>query len=315
MKVVQTQKLSSNFKPDHILSIDQFNQVFLESLFKETARLKNKKILPSLAGKIVCLLFYEPSTRTLASFDSAVKRLGGETIIFNNPDDLSSVAKGETFADTIRVLTTYADALVIRHPKPGMAQLAANISDIPIINAGDGIGEHPTQALLDLFTIWEAKKALSNLKGLLIGDMLNGRTVHSLLKGLSFYKNNIVYLLSPKNLRLPKELSISISKKMRLVEIESFKDIPKNCDFWYSTRIQKERFDDLEEYEKIKNKFILTKNLLLTYGTEKTILLHPLPRVSELSMDLDDLPQSLYFKNQIQNGLYTRMALLKKILV
>lgn len=315
-----SQKPSRNLKRKNILSIKQLNQTALTEIFllAEKMRVIATHAQPSkiLAGKIVTLLFYEPSSRTLSSFDAAIKQLGGQTIVINNPTELSSIAKGESFEDTVRTLEAYCDAIVIRHPQAGFAEKAADsTTSIPIINAGDGIGEHPTQALLDLFTIKTHKKSLDNLKGLIVGDLMNGRTVHSLLRGLSLYKNNEIYLLAPRNLGLQKELLKELTKTgLSLFEISSLNQIPSACDFWYWTRVQKERFKTLAEYKKVNNKFIVTKELLDKFGTKDTILLHPLPRTGEIKKNLDDDPRSVYLKTQIRNGMYIRMALLALIL-
>jgi aspartate carbamoyltransferase len=315
-----TKKPSSKFHNQSIISIQQFNKTSINELFnlaeKLTPLAKEAKPSKILAGRIVVLLFYEPSTRTLSSFDAAVKQLGGQTIVISNPNKLSSVSKGESFEDTIKTLEAYSDAIVLRHPLPGFAEKAANIvKTIPIINAGDGIGEHPTQSLLDLYTINKHKDSLSDLKGVVAGDLLNGRTVHSLLHGLSLYKNNRIWLLSPRKLRLQRNLINKLKTKgLYLKEIESIDQIPKGCDFWYWTRVQKERFASLAEYSKFKDSFLVNKALLDMYGSSKTLLLHPLPRVSEMNNDLDDDPRSVFLKDQVRNGMYIRMALLSLIL-
>lgn len=262
------------------------------------------------------LLFYEPSSRTRGSFDAAVKQLGGQTVVVENPQQFSSVAKGETFGDTIRTFEAYSDAIVLRHPVTGSAAKAAEVAKhVPIINAGDGIGEHPTQALLDLYTIWEHTGRLSGLKGLIAGDILNGRTVHSLIRGLSLYEGNELYLLSPEELRLSREDREGFrSCGIKLVEIEDARQIPKDCDFWYWTRVQKERFESEDAYKKVNNKFIVTKKLLGEYGNTGMILMHPLPRVGEIAEEVDSDPRAVYLRSQIRNGMYVRMALLGLVL-
>ena len=202
------------------------------------------------------------------------------------------------------------------HSVAGTAEIAAKVAKfVPIINAGDGIGEHPTQTLLDLYTINEKHGKLKNLTGVMVGDLLNGRTVHSLLKGLSLYKNNTVYLLSPKELKLSKEdFNKFSSLGVKLIEIESEKEIPQNADFWYWTRVQKERMKSLKNYESLKNKFIVTKELLQNKAGKKTIVMHPLPRVGEISPEIDDDPRAVYLSSQVRNGMYIRMALLSLVL-
>lgn len=312
--------LNGNYEGKDIVSLDQFNKKSLEILFEHTERMGEiaKKALPSriLAGNLVVLLFYEPSSRTRGSFDAAVKQLGGQTVVVENPQQFSSVAKGETFEDTIRTFEAYSDAIVLRHPLTGSAAKAAEVARyVPIINAGDGIGEHPTQALLDLYTIWEYTGRLSGLKGLVAGDVLNGRTVHSLIRGLSLYEGNELYLLSPKELRLSREdIQRFRGRGIKLIEIEDVRQIPKDCNFWYWTRVQKERFEDEEAYKRVNNKFIVTKDLLGEYGNQNMILMHPLPRVGEIAEEVDEDPRAVYLRSQIRNGMYIRMALLGLVL-
>lgn len=276
------------------------------------------KALPCdiLAGKNVVLLFYEPSSRTRGSFDAATKQLGGQTIVVENPQQFSSVSKGETFEDTIRVFEAYSDLIVLRHPDVGASQKAARIAElVPIVNAGDGKGEHPTQALLDLYTIYEKFERLDNLTGVLVGDPLNSRTIHSLIRGLALYPNNTIYLLSPKELKLAKsDFDEFSNRKIKLVEIHDAKDMPKNANFWYWTRVQKERFRNKKAYEKVKDSFYLTKEFLNKYGNKNMIIMDPLPRVGKIDMSVDDDPRAVYLRTQIRNGMYVRMALLGLVL-
>lgn len=269
-----------------------------------------------IAGKNVVLLFYEPSSRTRGSFDAATKQLGGQTIVVENPQQFSSVSKGETFEDTIRVFEAYSDLIVLRHPEEGASEKAAKIAKfVPIINAGDGKGEHPTQALLDLYTIYEKFGRLDNLTGVLVGDPLNSRTIHSLIRGLALYPKNTICLLSPKQLKLSKSDFKELSnRKIKLIELYDKKNMPKNANFWYWTRVQKERFKDLKTYEKIKDNFYLTKEFLNKYGNKNLITMDPLPRVGKIDMSVDDDPRAVYLTSQIRNGMYIRMALLGLIL-
>lgn len=311
--------IEGDFRGKDILSLDQFTQKDLRILFKQARKLKNainrKGALNLLKGNIVTLLFFEPSTRTFSSFSAAVKRLDGQTLEFQDPLNSSSAVKGESFSDMIKTLSIYSDCLVIRHPIKGSLQTAADSSSKPVINAGDGVGEHPTQALLDLFTIQEKVGRLHSLTGLIAGDMLNGRTVHSLIRGLSKFANNKIFLLSPKELRLSAEEFAEFKKtETKLIEIFSEKDIPENADFWYWTRVQKERFNSLKEYNRVKNKFILNKKLIDKFAGKKTIFLHPLPRVVEISEEVDDDKRCLYLSDQIKNGMFVRMALLSLVL-
>jgi aspartate carbamoyltransferase len=311
-------KISEVFFGKDIISLDQFDQKSIELLFRQVKKIKKtptKKLLKILSGKIVSLLFFEPSTRTFSSNSAAVKRLGGQTIEYQNPLLTSSVVKGETIEDTIKMFEQYSDAIVIRHPQVGIAKKISNISDIPIINAGDGIGEHPTQALLDMFTIYEKHQHLDYLKGLLVGDLLNGRTVHSLIRGLSLFPKNTLYLLSPGKLRLSKEdFQTSEKRNIKLIEIKSFEEIPADCHFWYWTRVQKERFADKNEYEKLKHNFVLTKKLVEKKAGKNTLIMHPLPRVGEIETEVDADPRAVYLTTEARNGMYVRMALFSLIL-
>ncbi|RJQ36561.1 aspartate carbamoyltransferase [Candidatus Microgenomates bacterium] len=317
---IVSDKINGNFKGKDILSLDQFSSKDLQIIFTLTKKMKNiaANAKPSslLAGNLVTLIFYEPSSRTFGSFSASVKQLGGQTLEIQNPQQFSSVAKGETLEDTIRVFEAYCDAIVIRHPTAGTAAKAAQAAKfVPIINAGDGIGEHPTQAILDLYTIYEKFQKLDNLKGVIAGDILNGRTVHSLIRGLSLFKGNEIYLLSPEKLKLSKEDFSNFSKRgIKLIEIKSEKEIPKDANFWYWTRVQKERFENIKEYEEVKNSFILNKKLLETYGNKNLILMHPLPRIEEISKEVDDDLRALYLRTQTRNGMYVRMALLALVL-
>lgn len=314
------EKINGNFKNKDILSLDQFVPKDLEKLFKLTTKMKTIAISakPSniLAGNIITLLFYESSSRTFGSFAAAIKQLGGQTIEIQDPQHFSSVSKGETLEDTIRVFEAYSDAIIIRHPQKGTAQQAADAAFfVPIINAGDGIGQHPTQGLLDLATIYEKHKRLNNLVCVAAGDILNGRTIRSCMKGLSLYKNNTIYLLSPKELQISREDSTDFTKRgLKLIEITSEKDMPKNADFWYWTRVQKERFPSLEAYEKVKNKFILSEKLVKEYAGKQTLIMHPLPRVGEIEPEVDSDPRAVYLRSQIRNGMYIRMALIALVL-
>ncbi len=312
--------IANNFLQKSIVSLDQFDRKSVETLFKTTDTLREQvegaRVIRLFEGIIATLLFYEPSSRTFSSFATAVKKLGGQTIEYQNPNQTSSAVKGETLEDTVNVFENFADIIIIRHAQAGAVKKAAEAAfSKPVINAGDGAGEHPTQALLDLYTINRKHGTLDNLTGLIAGDLLNGRTVHSLLKGFSLFKKNTVYLLSPKQLRLEKSMKENIKKKgVKLIEIEKETDIPKHCDFWYWTRVQKERFADLKDYERVKHSFILTPELVKKKAGTDTILLHPLPRVGEIDPRLDSDPRALYLTTQIRNGLFVRMALLSLVL-
>jgi aspartate carbamoyltransferase len=312
--------LKEQFLGSDILSLDQFDIPSLLKLFSTTDHIRylaqNSIPVDILKGTITILLFYEPSSRTFGSFAAAIKRLGGDTVDILNPQQFSSVSKGETLEDTIRVFEAYSDLIVMRHPEKGAAQKAADAAFfIPIINAGDGVGEHPTQALLDLYTLYEKLGRLDHLTGLFAGGLLNGRTVHSLLKGLSLFKGNTIYLLSPEILKLTRP-NIKLLEKRGLIvkEIRSEKEIPKKADFWYWTRVQKERFTDLAAYEKVKRSLVITPELLKKYADMDMIIMHPLPRVGEIDTKIDKDPRAVYLRSQVRNGMYIRMALVSLVL-
>ena len=291
----------------HIISTAQFDRVTLEKLFASATRMEklHKSHKPSkiLAGKVMAAIFYEPSTRTRLSFETAMLKLGGGVISTENAAEFSSAIKGESIEDTIRIVGQYGDLIVLRHPEIGTAARAAKVAQVPIINAGDGVGEHPTQALLDLYTIKKELGKTENLTVAFVGDLLNGRTVHSLLDVLTRVYKNKIYLVAPKKLQLP-------SAKFETTEdLESV--LPK-IDVLYMTRIQKERFASLQEYDRIKNAFVLNTRLISKIK-KKSIIMHPLPRVTEISPEVDSDPRAAYFR-QAQNGLYMRMALLEMLL-
>ncbi len=319
--VEEINMINGNFKGKDIVSVDQFSVEDLRILFTLTNKMKqiavNNEPSSLLAGKIISLLFFEPSSRTFSSFAAAVKRLGGETIEIQNPETVTSVKKGETFEDTILTFEAYSDAIVLRHSIAGSAKQAAKTAhSIPVVNAGDGNNEHPTQTLLDLYTLYEKFGRLHNLTCMLAGDPLNSRVIHSLMHGLSLFENNTVYLLSPQQLRLKRsDYYYWCERGVKIFEIHHEKDIPGNCDLWYWTRIQKERFASLEEYlDAMNNGFIVTPELLDSYASRNMILMDPLPRVGTIEPAVDADERAVYFKSQIRNGLYTRMALLALLL-
>jgi aspartate carbamoyltransferase catalytic subunit len=304
-----------------IISLEQFTAEDLQILFALTRQMKqlavNNEPSQLLAGYLVSLLFFEPSSRTFGSFAAAVKRLGGQTIEIQNPETVSSVYKGESFEDTIRVFESYSNAVILRHYHAGAAKIAAEAAQtVPVINAGDGNNEHPTQTLLDLYTLYERFGRLDHLTGLLVGDPLNSRALHSLIRGLSLFKGNTVYVLSPRRLRLSRDdFGYLSSKGVTIIEISSEKDIPRNCDFWYWTRIQRERLASLEEYQDIaQESFVATPDLMARYARKDMILMDPLPRVGSMDPAIDDDERCVYLRSQIRNGLYTRMALLALVL-
>lgn len=268
-----------------------------------------KKGSNMLHGKILATLFFEPSTRTRLSFEAAMNKLGGTTIGFAEPK-VAAIKKGENLADTIRVVENYADILVLRHPLEGAARLAAEFSDVPVINAGSGAEEHPTQALLDLYTILKEKGTIDSLNITLMGDLRYGRTVHSLAYALSLYDVNLT-LVSPELLRMRREVSDAIKQRINIVECSAVEDVLPETDVLYVTRIQEERFPDPAEYAKVSGTYKIDISTL-EGAKEDLIIMHPLPRVDEIAHEVDDTPYARYFQ-QVWNGIVTRTALLALI--
>lgn len=299
----------------HVLSVSQFaDKALLAELFASAAAFQ--ALAPSdypqpLKHRTIATIFYEPSTRTRLSFETAIQNLGGQLITTENAGQFSSAMKGESLEDTIRVINAYADGIVLRHPEVGSAERAAAVSKVPIINAGDGIGEHPTQALLDVYSIQKAKGRIDGLKIGLVGDLLYGRTVHSLISLLTPYDVEL-YLIAPKNLRLPKEYLTQIKQHgISYQELDNWHGVIDAVDVLYMTRIQKERFQSAAEYRRLKDSFILTPADLKRMKPD-AIILHPLPRVNEIDPAVDSDPRAQYFE-QVRNGLFLRMALLDHI--
>lgn len=298
-----------------ILSVKQFTRTDLEYIFGVAHEMREMVqrvgTFDLLKGKILANLFYEPSTRTSSSFTSAMERLGGSVIPINEVR-YSSVSKGESLPDTVRTLECYADVIVLRHPEVGASALAAQYASKPIINAGDGVGEHPTQALLDLFTIVEELGEVDGLTVTMLGDLKYGRTVHSLARLLSLFTVKINYV-SPSILRMPPEIIAEIAEKgIPQMEFEILDPVLPETDVLYVTRVQKERFEDLGEYEKVKDAYVITAETMKA-AKERMIVMHPLPRVGEISMEVDQDPRAAYFR-QMEYGLYVRMALLAMVL-
>lgn len=272
---------------------------------------KNPVQIKLLKGKVIATAFYEPSTRTRLSFESAISRLGGEIVGFSDTNS-TSVKKGESLKDTIMMLSNYSDMIILRHPREGSSRFASEISKMPIINAGDGANQHPTQTLLDLYTIKETQKKLSNLNITFVGDLKYGRTVHSLVLALIEFNCNFIFV-SPEELKMPQ--SIIFELKNRNINFIETTDIEKNldkADILYMTRIQKERFSDELEYEKVKSAYVLTNEIV--ENTKSTFkILHPLPRVDEIDISVDENPKAYYFK-QAENGVYVRQAIMTLLL-
>ncbi|GAA0077689.1 aspartate carbamoyltransferase [Clostridium sp. CTA-5] len=264
-------------------------------------------------GKILATLFYEPSTRTRFSFEAAMMRLGGKILGFSEPNS-SSVSKGETLSDTIKMVSIYTDIVAMRHPKEGSAKVASLYSNVPIINAGDGGHQHPTQTLTDLLTIKMLKKGLDNHTIGICGDLKFGRTVHSLIKAMSRYKGNKFVLISPQELKIPQYIREEILKKnnIEFIEVERLEDVIEQLDILYMTRVQKERFFNEEEYLRLRDSYILNKEKM-SGAKDNMIVMHPLPRVNEISYEIDNDKRAVYFK-QAEYGMYVRMALIAKLL-
>jgi len=300
-----------------IISVKQFKRDDLEYVFGVAHEMRGMVervgTFDLLKGKILTNLFYEPSTRTSSSFTAAMERLGGSVIPINEVR-YSSVSKGESLPDTVRTLECYADVIVLRHPETGSAAIAAKAARKPVINAGDGVGEHPTQALLDTFTIFEELGAgqIDGMTVTMLGDLKYGRTVHSLARLLSLFKVRINYV-SPEILRMPKEVMDEVdAKDVPQAEFNSLTQVLPETDVLYVTRVQKERFEDPAEYEKVKGAYVIDPEIMKS-AKQDMIVMHPLPRVGEISVDFDDDPRAAYFR-QMEYGLYVRMALLAMVL-
>lgn len=297
----------------HVISIKDFKKEDILYILEEASKLENiaksKETSTELAGKILGLMFFEPSTRTKLSFETSMKRLGGECISIQSGDS-SSVAKGESLADTSKMFESYCDAIVIRHDLEGVSRFLSETINIPIINAGDGAGQHPTQTLLDLYTIQKEFGKIDGLKVALIGDLKYGRTVHSLVYALGLFDVEIT-LISPDELKMPENVIHDLEEKnIKIQEKNEIKDIIDNIDILYVTRIQKERFPDYETYLNVKGAYVINKKML---EGKNLIVMHPLPRIDEVSTDVDDTKYNKYFQ-QAFNAVPVRMAILKNII-
>ncbi|PKL63737.1 MAG: aspartate carbamoyltransferase [Methanomicrobiales archaeon HGW-Methanomicrobiales-3] len=298
-------------RTQHIISIKDFDREGIDSLLDKAALIDRQKgRSDALNGKILATLFFEPSTRTRMSFESAIARLGGTTLSVGSVD-ACSMAKGETLADTIRVVSGYADAIVIRHPREGAARLAAEFSSVPVINAGDGAGQHPSQTLLDLYTIRQSMP-IEGIDVALVGDLRYGRTAHSLAFALSLYGVRL-HTLSPNGLELPETLSADLRESgMEIIAHDAIDDLIGEVDVLYVTRVQRERFPDSASYFNVSSSYRVTPEIL-TGAKEHLIILHPLPRVDEIDPRVDDSPHARYFE-QSRNGVPVRMAMLREVM-
>jgi len=294
-----------------LVSIDDLSTDEILKILDLAEEFEKEPISKLLDGKVVSTLFFEPSTRTRLSFESAISRLGGKILGFADASS-SSVSKGETLNDTIRTVSNYCDLIVMRHPVEGSARFASEISNVPVINAGDGANQHPTQTLLDLFSIRKTQGTLDNLNIFLVGDLKYGRTVHSLMMAMSRWKATFNFI-SPEELRMPDEYKLYLDNLgLKYYEHTDFTDIVSKADIIYMTRVQRERFSDPIEYEKVKNVYVL-RNSMLKNTKPNMKILHPLPRVNEINIDVDRNPKAYYFE-QALNGVFTRQAILCTLL-
>lgn len=306
-------------KLPNVIKSQQFDSKILHEIFETAREMETIAKVGSnmLSNKIMATLFYEPSTRTRLSFESAMMRLGGNVISTENAREFSSATKGETIEDTIKVMEGYADVVVIRHYKEGSAERAALVSKIPVVNAGDGAGQHPTQALLDLYTIQKELGKINGISIAMVGDLAHGRTVRSLAYLLAKYKGIKVYFVAPKSVSMGQDIKSYLKKhKIEFAEEDCLKTAASKVDVIYQTRIQRERFvekENLEEYEDAHGKYIIDKSIL-TVMKPRSIIMHPLPRAGEIRREIDKDPRAAYFR-QAQDGLYIRMALLKMLLI
>lgn len=294
-----------------LVSIDDLTTDEVLKILDDAADFEKDPVRKLLEGKVIATLFFEPSTRTRLSFESAINRLGGKIVGFSDAG-VSSVSKGETLHDTIKMVSNYSDLIVMRHPIEGSARYASEISSVPVINAGDGANQHPTQTLLDLYSIRKTQGTLDNLNIFMVGDLKYGRTVHSLMMAMSRW-NTTFNFISPEELKMPEEFKLYLENLgLKYYEHLDFTDIISRADIIYMTRVQKERFSDPIEYEKVKNVYVL-KNAMLANTKPNMRILHPLPRVNEIHTDVDKNPKAYYFE-QALNGVYTRQAILCSLL-
>ena len=300
-----------NLKNRNLISISDYNKEEYLYILKLAEDFEKNPVQDVAKGKVVATLFFEPSTRTRLSFESAVCRMGAKVIGFSDASN-SSTAKGESLADTIRTVSCYADLIVMRHPLEGAARVASEVATVPVINAGDGANQHPTQCMLDLYSIMKTQGTLDNLNIAMVGDLKYGRTVHSLVEAMSNF-NTTFHLVSPESLKLPSQVKMHIKRKnLKYFQYTEIPDVMDKVDILYMTRVQRERFWDIQDYEKVKNSYVLDKSMLINCKPNMKVL-HPLPRVNEIATNVDATPQAYYFQ-QAQNGVYVRQALIAAIL-
>jgi len=306
-------KLDSTLLGRDLISVKDLQLEEMRTIFDLAKKIQTapQEYSEILRGKIVAVAFYEPSTRTRLSFESAVKRMGGNTVGFSDPKT-ASVAKGECLADSIRMLDGYSDLIILRHPLEGAARFASEVAEVPVINGGSGAGEHPTQALLDMYTILMEKGTLDGLRIAFVGDLRYGRTVHSLAYALANFDMTFDFV-APAELRMRQEILEDLEEKtVSFSETTELEEVLPEVDVCYVTRIQKERFPDPSDYEKVRGSYQITRKLLKG-AKEGMLVMHPLPRVDEIAFDVDDLPNAVYFR-QARNGVFVRMSLLAHII-
>ena len=298
-------------KKRSLVSIDDFSTEEILKVLDLSVEFEKQPIRKLLEGKVIATLFFEPSTRTRLSFESAINKLGGKIVGFSDSSS-SSVSKGETLHDTIKMVSSYCDLIVMRHPIEGSARYASEVASVPVINAGDGANQHPTQTMLDLYSIRKTQGRLEDLNIFMVGDLKYGRTVHSLMMAMSRW-NATFNFIAPEELRMPDEFKLYLDNMgLKYYEHTDFTDIISKADIIYMTRVQKERFSDPMEYEKVKNVYVL-RNSMLENTKPNMRILHPLPRVNEIHPDVDSNPKAYYFE-QALNGVYTRQAILCTLL-
>lgn len=295
-------------KPKSLVDIGDYNKEDILRILESAQKFKDNPNLDLLQGKVCASLFFEPSTRTRLSFETAVNRLRGRVIGFSD-SATSSSTKGESLKDTIKMVGNYADLIIMRHHLEGSARYASEVSPVPIINAGDGSNQHPTQTMLDLFTIYETQGTLENLTITIVGDLKYGRAVHSLIQGLSGFNPTFIFV-APDEMRIPEKYKLLCDNNgLKYKEYIDFApEAINSSDILYMTRVQRERFTDLMEYEKVKNSYVLY-NDMLRESKDNLKVLHPLPRVTEINQDVDDNPKAYYFQ-QAENGVFTRQAII-----
>ncbi len=294
-----------------LISIRDFTKEEILHILETAKEFEQNPVQDFLTGKVIASLFFEPSTRTRLSFETAVNRLGARVIGFSDASNTSQ-SKGETLKDTIKMVNNYVDMIIMRHPLEGSSRYASEVADVPVVNAGDGANQHPSQTLLDLYSILQTQGTLDGLTINMVGDLKYGRTTHSLLQAMSHFKTKFVFT-APEELKMPKEYKEFLdSKGIEYIETASLEEHLNSCDILYMTRVQQERFTDPIEYERVKDCYSLNAQMLANVKDNMKIL-HPLPRVNEISQDVDETPYAYYFK-QAENGLYVRMAIISYLL-